>query len=95
MRVNKATRDQYRELFSGIFYFYHLFRGGNRMPEPEPGEVALLLAQARLEDKTRLTNGEFSTLDLSGGQRRRLALVVSLLEERPILLWTNDGRAGP
>jgi len=52
-----------------------------------------LLAQFRLEDKTRLTNGEFSTLDLSGGQRRRLALVVSLLEKRPILLldeWTAE-----
>ena len=46
-----------------------------------------------LLDKTRLTGGEFSTLDLSGGQRKRLALIVSLLEERPILLldeWTAD-----
>jgi len=43
--------------------------------------------------KTRLTDGEFRTLDLSGGQRKRLALIVGLLEKRPILLldeWTSD-----
>ena len=51
------------------------------------------MTQFRLLDKTRLTDGEFSTLDLSGGQRKRLALIVSLLEKRPILLldeWTAD-----
>ena len=52
-----------------------------------------LLRQFRLENKTGLSNGEFRTLDLSGGQRRRLALVVSLLEKRPIMLldeWTAE-----
>ena len=46
-----------------------------------------------MRDKTRLANGEFRTLDLSAGQRKRLALIVSLLEKRPILLldeWTAD-----
>ena len=40
----------------------------------------------RLLEKTSISNGEFRTLDLSGGQRKRLALIVSLLEKRPILL---------
>ena len=37
--------------------------------------------------------GEFNTVDLSTGQRKRLALIVSLLEKRPILLldeWAAD-----
>ncbi|MFN3350501.1 cyclic peptide export ABC transporter [Pseudorhodoplanes sp.] len=92
-RVTKATRDEYRELFSAIFYDYHLFRRLYGVPNADPRELAELLAQFRLEDKTGLTNGEFRTLDLSGGQRRRLALIVSLLEDRPIMLldeWTAE-----
>ena len=52
-----------------------------------------MLTQFRLQDKTRLTDGEFRTVDLSSGQRKRLALIVSLLEKRPILLldeWAAD-----
>ena len=56
-------------------------------------EVGRLLDKFRLSDKTSLSNGEFRTLDLSGGQRRRLALIVSMLEKRPIMLldeWTAE-----
>jgi putative ATP-binding cassette transporter len=91
--VNKATRDEYRELFSAIFYDYHLFRRLYGIQDVDPGDLANLLAKFRLEDKTGLTNGEFRTLDLSGGQRRRLALIVSMLENRPIMLldeWTAE-----
>jgi putative pyoverdin transport system ATP-binding/permease protein len=93
MRINDDTRDIYRGLMSAIFFDYHLFRRLYGIPEAEPGEVHRLLAQFRLADKTSLTDGEFRTLDLSGGQRRRLALIVSLLEKRPILLldeWTAE-----
>jgi len=93
VRVNDATRDSYRSLMSAIFFDYHLFKRLYGIPEPDPGEVDRRLTQFRLADKTTLSNGEFSTLDLSGGQRRRLALIVSLLEKRPIFLldeWTAE-----
>jgi len=93
MRINDETRDAYRGLISGIFFDNHLFRRLYGIPEPDPGEVERLLAKFRLEDKTGLVGGEFRTLDLSGGQRRRLALIVSMLEKRPILLldeWTAE-----
>jgi len=92
-RVTDAGRDRYRALMSAIFFDYHLFHRLYGIPEPAPGEVDRLLNQFRLADKTGLVNGEFRTLDLSGGQRRRLALIVSLLEKRPILLldeWTAE-----
>jgi putative ATP-binding cassette transporter len=92
-RVNDFTRDAYRSLMSGIFFDYHLFQKLYGIPDPNPQEIQQLLAKFRLGDKTGLVNGEFRTLDLSGGQRRRLALIVSLLEKRPIILldeWTAE-----
>jgi putative ATP-binding cassette transporter len=93
MRINDATRETYRALMSAIFFDYHLFQRLYGISDPDPGEVDRLLRLFRLEDKTGLSQGEFRTLDLSGGQRRRLALIVTLLEKRPIMLldeWTAE-----
>jgi putative ATP-binding cassette transporter len=90
--VTNATRDHYRGLMSAIFFDYHLFQRLYGI-EADPAEIERLLAKFRLTDKTSLTNGEFRTLDLSGGQRRRLALIVSMLEKRPIMIldeWTAE-----
>ena len=91
--VTDANRDEYRGLMSAIFFDYHLFQRLYGISDAEPGEVDRLLTLFRLADKTSLTAGEFRTLYLSGGQRRRLALIVSLLEKRPIMLldeWTAE-----
>jgi putative ATP-binding cassette transporter len=90
--VTNASRDEYRGLMSAIFFDYHLFQKLYGI-DTDPAEVARLLAKFRLTDKTALTNGEFRTLDLSGGQRRRLALIVSMLEKRPVMIldeWTAE-----
>ena len=46
-----------------------------------------------INDKVQINNGIFSTLQLSTGQRKRLALLVSYLEDRPVYLfdeWAAD-----
>ena len=93
VQVGDSNRDAYRALIAAIFVDYHLFQRLYGIVDPDPAEVRRLLTQFRLLEKTRLTDGEFGTLDLSGGQRKRIALIVSLLEKRPILLldeWTAD-----
>jgi putative ATP-binding cassette transporter len=78
---------------SSVFADYHLFQQLYGIPDSEQYEVTPLLMQFRIADKTELSEGKFRTLDLSGGQRKRLALIVSLLEKRPILLldeWASD-----
>ena len=93
VRIDEETLDAYRSLISAIFTDYHLFQRLYGIREPDTTEVGRLLTQFQLASKTGLSDGEFRTLDLSGGQRKRLAFVVSLLEKRPILLldeWTAD-----
>ena len=43
-----------------------------------------------LDGKTRLIDGRFDTIALSTGQRKRLALVVAALEDRPVWCSTNS-----
>jgi putative pyoverdin transport system ATP-binding/permease protein len=92
-RVDDGTRENYRALITAIFADYHLFLKLYGISDPDPAEVERLLTHFRLSAKTHLSEGEFQTIDLSGGQRKRLALIVALLEKRPILLldeWTSD-----
>jgi putative ATP-binding cassette transporter len=93
VRVDASNRDVYRSLIAAIFVDYHLFQRLYGITDPDVAEIDRLLTQFRLRDKTHLVDRVFTTLDLSGGQRKRLALIVSLLEKRPILLldeWTAD-----
>lgn len=91
--VTNENRDNYRGLLSSIFVDYHLFRRLYGIHDPDPADIDRMLKEFRLSAKTSLKDGEFSSLELSSGQRKRLALIVALLEKRPIILldeWTAD-----
>lgn len=91
--LNDENFESYRSLIAAIFPDFHLFERLYGISHPDAAEVDRLLAEFRLFEKTRLKDGEFRTVDLSSGQRRRLALIVSILEKRPILLldeWAAD-----
>jgi putative ATP-binding cassette transporter len=93
VRVTDSTYETYRGLITAIFPDFHLFQKLYGIADPDPAELNRLLTEFRLLDKTHLTNREFRTVDLSSGQRKRLALIVSLLEKRPVLLldeWAAD-----
>jgi putative ATP-binding cassette transporter len=50
-------------------------------------------AKVQMAHKVKVVDGKFSTIDLSSGQRKRLALVSAYLEDRPIYLfdeWAAD-----
>jgi len=92
--VGAAQRDDYRQLFSTVFSDFHLFESliGEQARDLDIRGNALL-ERLQLRSKVQVRDGAFSTRALSQGQRKRLALVTALLEERPFLLldeWAAD-----
>lgn len=92
--VDDTNRDGYRQLFSAIFSDFHLFEQMLDGPPAELDEQGnALLKKLHLQHKVQVRNGAFTTQALSQGQRKRLALVVAYLEDRPFLLfdeWAAD-----
>ncbi len=85
--VSHENRQVAREYFSAIFSDFHLFDRLYGMRDVNPKEVNTLLRRMKLEFKTVFSEGAFSRIDLSTGQRKRLALIVTLLEDRPIYIF--------
>jgi len=92
--VSDEARDNYRQLFSAVFSDFHLFDDLQGLDPADLDQRATQLIQAlQLSHKVAVKEGQFSTLALSTGQRKRLALVVAYLEDRPFYLfdeWAAD-----
>jgi putative pyoverdin transport system ATP-binding/permease protein len=74
----------YRNLFAAIFSDYHLFHELYGVGEIDPAAAAGLLELLEIAHKAHIVGRAFDTLALSTGQRKRLAMVALLLENRPI-----------
>ena len=85
--VARLDTQSYRELFAAIFADFHLFERLYGLLGTDEGVIAELLREMQLSDKVRVVNDRWSTLELSTGQRKRLALVVSLLDHKPLLVF--------
>jgi putative ATP-binding cassette transporter len=92
-RVESASSEAYRQHFATVFTDFHLFDGLHGAPARELAGAQQLLAALGLAHKVRIEAGTFSTTQLSTGQRKRLALLVALLEDRPAYVfdeWAAD-----
>ena len=91
--VDRESLQDYRELFSAIFSDFHLFDRLYGVEDVDAEVVRGLIARMELQHTVDVADGRFTTLDLSTGQRKRLAMIASLLEEREIYLfdeWAAD-----
>ncbi len=91
---NPVNGAQLSEHFSMIFnppyMFQELF---GISTDGKENEIEALLSRLELDKKVGIKEGRFTTLKLSTGQRKRLSLLQSYLEEAPILLfdeWAAD-----
>jgi putative pyoverdin transport system ATP-binding/permease protein len=79
-------KGQLGEYFSVIFSDFHLFRKVYTDRDVSPEEFDKLAGTMKLDGKVSFTEREFSTIDLSRGQSKRLAIIQCMMEDRPVLL---------
>ncbi len=84
--VTRDTIGDYRGLFSAVFSEFYLFRQLYGLTEAEREKLQTHIEELGLAQGVSVTGEAFSSLALSTGQMRRLALSVALAEERPILV---------
>ena len=87
VEIGPANIQSYRNLFSAIFSDFYLFEKLHGLRDAAPERVNALLAAMDLSHKTTFSNGRFSETRLSTGQRKRLALVVAYVEDKPVYVF--------
>ena len=85
-----SARDRLFVIYSDYYLFHTIYK------DLSLNDLALIekyLKLFKLENKTQLVGNEFTTVKLSDGQRRRLALIVALVEDKDIYIldeWAAD-----
>lgn len=87
MPIDRTCYRYYRDLFSIIFTDFHLFDRLYGLEAVDGGRVDDLLCMMHIGDKTAFDGKRFTNIRLSTGQRKRLALIVCELEDKPILAF--------
>lgn len=92
--VDSTNRATARRRIAVIFSNYYLFSKIHRkLSNEEVARIHYFLCRLGLQDKTTFDGKQFSTTKLSDGQRRRLALLIALLEDKDIYVfdeWAAD-----
>jgi putative ATP-binding cassette transporter len=82
--VDRSNVADYRNLFATVFSDFHLFDRLYGLSNVDKAGAQALLETMGIAGKTTFEDGRFTNLDLSTGQRKRLALVAALLEDKTV-----------
>lgn len=91
--IDKNNIVSYRELFSIILTDFYLFKKLYGLKDVDIKQAKSLLKEMGLLNKTKFLDNAFTNLDLSTGQRKRLALINTILEDKDIYIfdeWAAD-----
>jgi putative ATP-binding cassette transporter len=91
--IAEPSNAAYRDLFAVVFSDFYLFKKLYGVPATDEAELNDLLSLFQMENKVAIDEGIFSDLNFSTGQRKRLALLVALLEKKQIIVldeWAAD-----
>jgi putative ATP-binding cassette transporter len=84
--VEPERMQSYRDQISAVFSDNHLSRRLYGIENGRAERANLLLERLEMAEKTAIRDGAFTTIDLSMGQRKRLALVTALAEDKRIIV---------
>lgn len=91
--VTGESYPEYRAIFSVVFSDFYLFDEVLVEGHFNADRWDHYLELFEMQGKVNMEEGRFSTTDLSTGQRKRLALICALMEEKPVLVideWAAD-----
>ncbi|ETR74603.1 MAG: ATP-binding cassette transporter [Candidatus Magnetoglobus multicellularis str. Araruama] len=89
----KVSMTNHKYLFSAIMADYHLFDRFYGVDTVDDTKVNELLFEMKLDTKVKWENKQFSHSPLSTGQQKRLAMIIALIEDKPIYVfdeWAAD-----
>jgi putative ATP-binding cassette transporter len=96
VRLTGENMNSYRQSISAIYSDYYLF-DRILVATRDKDRVEHYLKELGLDKKVNYQDGRFSTLSLSDGQRRRMALVAVFMDDRDLYLfdeWAADQDPG-
>lgn len=91
--VSQPASPEYRNLFSVVFSDFHLFKKLYGIYSADESVINATIDLLGMSQKIKISDNCFSDIDLSTGQRKRIALVTAILEDRPIIVldeWASD-----
>lgn len=86
-KIDRDLYPDYRELFSIIFTDFHLFDRLYGLDGTDEKKVKSLLKKMGMEHKTKFRDGAFTNINLSTGQRKRLAYVNAVMDDKQIYIF--------
>jgi len=84
--ISTESYQSYRSLYSVVFTDFHLFEKLYGIKDISSEQVNYWLEKMRMQHKVQYKEGAFTSINLSTGQRKRLAFIAAILEERPVLI---------
>ena len=95
IEITAENRSAYRRLFAGVFTDFHLFEQliDNMGEDAAEAQIDEWLRHLQLKGKAEIKRARILNRRLSQGQRKRLALLAAVLENRSIMVldeWAAD-----
>lgn len=91
--VSQPAESNYRDLFSVVFSDFHLFKKLYGIYTADEKEINATIELFEMTDKISVKDNAFTDMNLSTGQKKRAALIVAILEKKPIIVldeWASD-----